>query len=219
MPQFELNYPVKNKINDANLFGANPAYYLKALGQNGHPGIDFECPLGTPLYSPCDGAVFYTTDALGGDGLWIRWPDNVKPQYNIILWHMPAAGNPTYPFQVPTDKNVYPVKAGQFLGYTGNSGYPKESSGPHLHLGVIPCDSTGAALNPNNGYKGCVDPMPFFNGLYAEDINTVHQILDTEAQATNLIAQTPLTNQEKLSLLAKIKQSLIKLAAWFGFTE
>lgn len=210
----ELYYPVKQDINQTNLFGANPAQYLP-LKQKGHPGNDFECPLGTPLYAPCDGDAFYTTDKAGGDGFWIRFPNNTAPQFNIILWHMPNAGNPTYPFQIPTGKGtVTSIKAGEFLGYTGNSGYPVESTGPHLHLGIIPCDATGEALNPNNGYLGCVDPQPFYNGLYAENINhpptpqTIEKAEEvvTVAQEAITIAKNPNASlQDKNTLLQAVE--------------
>lgn len=166
-----LFYPVKDPINQTNLFGTpNPMY--SALGQKGHPGQDFESPSGTKLYSPVDGDAFYVYDKYGGDGLWIRWPNNAKPEYNIILYHLYPRGDASFPFQIPTGNGVVtPVKAGQFLGYTDNSGAPVESSGPHLHVGIMPCDLTGGSLYPNNGYDGCVDPALFWNNLFAENIS------------------------------------------------
>lgn len=168
-----LYYPVKNPINPTNPFGqASPMYTNLKL--KGHPGQDYESPTGTPLYAPCDGDVFFVKDNFHGDGLWIRYPNNAKPEYNIILYHMPEVGTPLatqYPFKVSTTPGVVTsIKAGQLLGYTDNSGFPIESTAPHLHVGIMPCDFTGEALNPDNGFNGCVDPTPFWNGLFAEDI-------------------------------------------------
>jgi murein DD-endopeptidase MepM/ murein hydrolase activator NlpD len=210
MPPKFLSYPVKQPINESNLFGANPAQY-EPLGQNGHPGLDFEAPSGTPLYAPCDGDAFYTTDANGGDGIWIRYPNNGAPQFNVILWHLFPKGNQQYPFQIPTDGSVTPIKAGQLLAYTDNSGYPKESTGPHLHVGVMPCDTTGGALEPNNGYKGCVDPTPYFNGEYAEDISIKQAVVEKSAQVISLVSQASdaqVSHQEKLSVLQEIANFL-----------
>lgn len=164
-----LYYPVKDSVNKTNLFGANPAQY-KPLGRQGHPGLDFMSPSGTQLFCPVDGLAFYTTDSLGGDGIWIR-TTQFGQNYNIILWHLYPAGNLAYPFNIPTDRTMVYVKAGQVLGFTDNSGFPAESTGPHLHVGVMPADENWHPVFPNNGFSGCVDPTPFFNGLYAQDIN------------------------------------------------
>ena len=204
-----IYYPVKNPIRQDNLFGADPTYY-KNLGQNGHPGNDFECPIGTPVYAPCDGSAFYTSDSLGGDGLYIRTPDSPSPTHNIILWHMIPPGDPNYPYQIPTAPGtVTDVKAGQLLGYTGNSGFPRESSGPHLHLGVMPIGKNELALSPNNGFMGCVDPQPFYNGQYAEDINKVQVATVAVSEASliaNAIETAPVSNSDKYSLLDSLKK-------------
>lgn len=208
-----LYYPVKNPINQNNLFGANPSEYAP-LGQKGHPGEDFECPVGTPVYAPCDGAAFYATDGNGGCGIYIRTPDAPSPTANIILWHMVPAGTPEYPYSIPTEKGTLTdVKAGQLLGYSGDSGYPKESTGPHLHLGVMPIGANELALNPGNGYLGCVDPAPFFNGKFAEDIATEQQVVEKTAAVVSLVSQATdqqIPHQQKLDILAEIEQFLQK---------
>ena len=209
-----LFYPVKNPINQSNLFGANPAEY-KPLGQAGHPGNDFECPIGTPIYAPCDGAAFYTYDSLGGDGIYIRTPDTPTPTHNIILWHMVPPGDSQYPFQIPTTKgSVMDVKAGQLLGYSGNSGFPRESTGPHLHLAVMPIGANETALSPNNGYMGCIDPAPFYNGKYAQDIAIEQQVVEKSAAVVSLIAQATdqqIPHADKLSILQTIEQFIKSL--------
>jgi murein DD-endopeptidase MepM/ murein hydrolase activator NlpD len=206
-----LYFPVKQPIDQQNLFGANPAEY-KPLGQDGHPGNDFECPVGTPVYAPCDGDAFYTTDKDGGCGLWIRVPNNASPQFNVILWHMPPKGTPEYPYQVATDGSTTPVKAGQLLGYSGNSGYPLESTGPHLHLGVLPCDTTGGALAPNNGFEGCVDPQPYFNGHYAQDIQAIEAVVASATTVVQSIAATPdATPAQKLTWIQEIAKAVESL--------
>ncbi len=208
----ELYLPVKNPINQTNLFGMNPDKYP---GQKGHPGLDLECPIGTPIYAPCDGDAFYTYDKLGGDGIWIRTPDNVKPESNIILWHMVPKGNVQYPFKIPTDGTVARIKAGQLLGYSGNSGFPAESTGPHLHLGVMPCDQTGAPLNRDNGFLGCVDPMPLLNKKFAEDINTVSAVVEQSSLIANEIISAPISKQDKFSLLDLLKKVGQALLNWY----
>ncbi len=226
-----LSFPVKNQINQSNLFGANPAQY-KPLGQAGHPGNDFECPTGTPIYAPVTGGAFYAHDSLGGDGIWIRFTDTSSGagvNYNIILWHMPTpSANPPegvtsaaqYPFQIPTDGSLVIVKAGQLLGYTDDSGYSpvasdSESTGPHLHLGVMPADANWHAIDPNNGFLGCVDPSQFFNGNYAEDINNAPavptpQTIEEASEVVKAIAASSLPVEQKETFLQELATILEK---------
>jgi murein DD-endopeptidase MepM/ murein hydrolase activator NlpD len=207
--ELELWYPVHQSINQTNLFGANSALYAN-LGQNGHPGLDFEAPSGTPLLSPVEGDAFYVKDSLGGDGLWIRTPSNSNIQYTVILWHMYPKGTPNFEFTIPTDGSLTHVTVGQLLGYTDNSGYSpipaeSESTGPHLHVGVMPCDKTGAALEPHNGFLGCVDPAPFFNGKFAEEYVPLEEALAATRVVVSQIANSSGTHAQKLDLLAQIR--------------
>lgn len=182
-----LNYPVRNPICQTNLFGTvNPMY--TSLNQKGHPGIDFEAPSGTALYSPVDGLASYVTDVDGGDGIWIRVTAGGQ-NYNVILWHLFPKGDPIHPFMIPTTGAETMVSAGQLLAYTDNSGAPLESTGPHLHVGVMPCNSDWTATDYNNGYLGCVDPMPFFNGVYADTLLTTPPTLQQESTLLGLMKQ------------------------------
>lgn len=210
----ELYYPVKDQINPSNPFGANPDWYAK-LGQKGHPGNDFEAPSGTKLFSPCDGLAFYVRDSIGGDGLWI-YNTSDGENHVVILWHLYARGDADHPFQIPSDGTKTLVKAGEFLGYTDNSGFhpapqESESTGPHLHLGVIPCDLNWNRNEPENGFNGCVDPKPFYSGKFAEDINTSQQIVEKSAQVVELVNKGDLSHQEKLDIWEKVAEFLREL--------
>ena len=152
-------------------FGADPAYYQANFQQKGHPGIDFkETFHGQPVYAAHDGEAIYIKDNYGGEGVW-----NYANGYITIYWHMVGDTDPTLPPPIPfNDKGIRtPVKAGDLIGYADNTGAPKESTGPHLHFGLIITLANGAIANPNNGYGGCIDPAPYFNGSYAQDIPTL----------------------------------------------
>lgn len=212
----EFYYPVKPfKLNQG--FGENPAYYSK-FGWKGHNGLDMYAPHATPLYAPCDGDAFYATDAHGGAGIYIRWPNNVAPQYQIILWHLCTKDDPVYHPTIPTNGSVVSVKAGALIGYTDNSGAPYESSGDHLHFGLMPCkkntDFSVVATNPDNGYGGCVPPDVFFNGMYAQDIDAIDAAIKASEQVISAVVASPLPVQEKsafLTALSTLWQKIINL--------
>lgn len=160
-------------------FGTNPEYYARfhdSFGnpEKGHMGIDFQAAHGTPLYAPHDGSALYVVDEHGGDGIHLTFNDG--GWYKVILWHMCSKDDKQYPFQIPTDKPTL-VKKGQLLGYTDNSGAPFESSGDHLHFGLLPLKEDGIRiLNPGNGFGGCIDPISFFDGTFASQASTDIQI-------------------------------------------
>jgi murein DD-endopeptidase MepM/ murein hydrolase activator NlpD len=160
-------------INQA--FGANPAYYAKFLDANGNPekghmGVDFMAGHGQPVYAPHDGFAFYVTDAHGGDGVYLRFEDeDVSGKWwTVILWHLCAKGDPQYAPRVDTIGRQ--VKKGDLLGFADNTGAPFESSGDHLHFGLVPCDQYGTFLYPGNGFGGCVNPLPYFDGSSAAPV-------------------------------------------------
>ena len=202
-----LAYPVKDPINQSNLFGADPTYYQKVLGTNGHPGIDFESPLYTPIYAPCDADAFYAQDQYHGDGLYLRIPNNAAPTAEVILWHMPDKSDTSH-WLLPTGQGVVSqVKAGQLIGYTGNSGYPQESNGPHLHFALRFLFGANI-VNEDNGFHGCVDPTPYFTGIHAQDVPTIQSIVDKSQQVVSVVAQSALPPNEKQNALQKVETFL-----------
>lgn len=156
-------------------FGGNPAYYAK-FGTKGHMGVDFQAAHGTPVYAAHDGFAFYVgPDEHGGDGVYIRFEDEDAPGrwWTVINWHLCATNDPQYAPKV--DARGRRVMRGDLIGYADNTGAPFESTGDHLHFGLAPCNMVGRFLYPDNGFGGCVDPMPYFTtdkpggGLEPED--------------------------------------------------
>jgi hypothetical protein len=137
----------------------------------------------------------------------------------VILWHLPPAADPIYhPLIAISDIDpITPVKAGQDLGWTGNTGFPTESTGPHLHLGVIPANAQWGALEPNNGYRGCVNPMPFFNGKYAADINAtpttqaIAPVVEAANDVVQEVAASNATPSQKEIIIQKVEAFLEEL--------
>ena len=193
------------------LFGQDPTYYAK-FGWKGHNGIDFTAPHATPLYAPCEGEAFYATDAHGGDGIYIRTPYSAAgQQYSVILWHLIGKDDPVYHPLIPLDGTMVKVSVGALLGYTDNTGTPYESSGDHLHFGLMPTDASGNALNPDNGYGGCVDPMPFFTGTFAQDMNIETQAVQNSQTIVNdVVKDTTNPPSIKQQILAEVEAILHK---------
>ena len=199
------------------VFGANPAYYSKFLDPNGNPikghmGIDFQAKHGTPIYAVCDGLAMYNCDTHGGDGIILNTGGGFDYEggtnmFNLIFWHLCPWNDPDYPIEIPTDGNWHNVKAGQILGYADNTGAPYESTGDHLHFGLCPLNDKWLPIDPGNGYGGCIDPAPYFNGITIQDYSlskTVSSAVQATEEVTQAVVQSDETPAQKMSFLAQL---------------
>lgn len=101
-----------------------------------HYGIDFACPVGTPVVACLDGVI----DGVGwenpldhtqGFGLRVRQRVSVDGKLYFIF----------YPHLSETSVEVFErVIAGTRVGLSGNSG---KTTGPHLHLEIRPIGGKG----------------------------------------------------------------------------
>lgn len=194
--QLQLYYPVKPLFVNQK-FGeiANLAYY-KANGINfvGHNGIDFMAKHGQPIYASHDGVAYYEIDGSQGHGVVLRTNElfdyansdgSVSQVYfKSIYWHMiDSSKEPQFRSPVEGHDAIsggLPIKAGDLLGYADTTGL---STGDHLHYGLKPClpgEPVGTWYNvlQDNGYMGAIDPQPYFNGLFAEDISPVNHVFN-----------------------------------------
>lgn len=130
-----LTWPADGPISQR--FGANPEFYAP-YGLDGHEGIDVALPVGTPLVAPHDGVATPAYSASYGLYVIIRWL-----RWELWVGHMS---------QIDIETDTY-VEAGQRIGLSGNTG---RSTGPHYHLSLRP-----RPPNWHNGYRGCVDPLPY----------------------------------------------------------
>ncbi len=181
MDKFTLFWPVKpNSTNQ--LFGENPLIYAQ-FGIEGHNGIDFAAYYGQPVRAAHDGIAHLTKDDKEGWGYIIITDkpyayNSGSSFFKTIYWHLCNDKDPQF---APVVKSGTWVAAGTLLGYAGNTGFvfPEPTpanphAGTHLHFGLKPVllgESLWSWYNveQNNGFKGSIDPTPFFNKFYAED--------------------------------------------------
>lgn len=139
-------YPLAS-VRITQRFGENPGIY-KQFDLKGHNGLDFGTRVGTELFAVADGVVVETGNQGGaGYGKYMRIHTN--DGYEVTYGHLSF---------IILGKNET-FKAGDKLAESGNTGY---STGPHLHLGVRKLSTFNTILNYDNGYKGAIDPLPFF---------------------------------------------------------
>ena len=107
---FEGSYPITQRFGET------------ITDQNGHTGIDYGCPIGTPILASESGTVTKAGWDPSGYGycVFIKHPDG----NTSIYAHMAA------PLPVHVGEKV---KRSQVIGYSASTG---NSTGPHLHFEV-----------------------------------------------------------------------------------
>ena len=129
-------------------FGERPEVYGQ-WGLLGHNGRDWGIPTGIPILAPLAGECRVFWDA-GGYG------ENVEVYFDgghVILAHGIRGSTRV--------RNGQVVQAGDHLFNNNSTGF---SSGPHLHLG-LKLDG-----HEDNGYRGAVDPSPYFVDKLTEEL-------------------------------------------------
>jgi len=117
---FKGDYPITQRFGE------------KYTNKDGHTGIDFGCPAGTPILASNDGLVFFAGWKDGGYGycIFIKHDDGFVTIYEHLLKDIPVAMSQR-------------VLQGQVIGFSGSTG---NSTGPHLHFEMR--DENGKAFDP-----------------------------------------------------------------------
>ncbi len=130
-------YPLPQQFPAGSGFGPR--------GDGFHSGTDFPAPDGTPFHA-CQGGTVQFIGPATGYGQWLVIDHPTEDGGGCTeyghMWDAYATG-----LHVGAR-----VEAGQHIGYVGSNG---GSTGPHLHLAVMP-----HAYDPNNK----IDPMPWLAG-------------------------------------------------------
>jgi murein DD-endopeptidase MepM/ murein hydrolase activator NlpD len=134
-------FPVYGPHDFGDTFGA----FRGDVSGDWHHGDDIFASLGAPVLACADGTVFSVGwNNVGGNRLWLRDGQGNEFYYAHLSAYSPAA------------KNGNRVKAGEVIGFVGNTG-DAEGTPYHLHFEVHPV----AYLSL--GYDGAVDPTPYLN--------------------------------------------------------
>lgn len=114
------------------VYGISQGFGETDTNPNGHTGIDYLCPCGTPVLASASGTVTYVGWMNGGYGycVFITHPDGNVTIYEHLLTNIPV---------VPMQH----VAQGDVIGYSGSTG---NSTGPHLHFEVR--DKDGKPFDP-----------------------------------------------------------------------
>jgi murein DD-endopeptidase MepM/ murein hydrolase activator NlpD len=134
-------FPVYGPSGYGDSFGA----FRGDVSGGWHHGDDIFAPLGAPILAVADGIVFSVgPNRIGGNRLWLQDAAGNQFYYAHLSAYTPLARNGTH------------VKAGDVLGFVGNTG--DAAGGPyHLHFEVHPASLLFL------GYDGAVDPTPYLD--------------------------------------------------------
>jgi hypothetical protein len=132
-------FPVYGSSSFVDSFGA----FRGDVSGGWHHGDDIFAPLGAPLLACADGTVFSVGwNHIGGNRLWLRDAQGNEFYYAHLSAFSPLA------------RNGAQVKAGDVLGFVGNTGDARGTPF-HLHFEVHPVGLLDL------GYDGAVDPTPY----------------------------------------------------------
>jgi murein DD-endopeptidase MepM/ murein hydrolase activator NlpD len=132
-------FPVYGPVSFIDTFGG----FRGDVPGNWHHGDDIFAPLGAPILACSDGIVFSVGwNEIGGNRLWLRDSQGNEFYYAHLSAFSPLA------------KNGRPVKAGEVLGFVGNTG-DAAGTPTHLHFEIHPASLIYL------GYDGAVDPTQY----------------------------------------------------------
>lgn len=149
-----LRLPLR-QIKVTQPFGVNYVGFYKSFGLDGHNGVDFRAKNGFYLYAAHNGIVTFARQYEDGGRLPMKHVEITffGEKYKTIYLHLQS---------MFVDEGER-VTAGQKIGLCDNTG--KYTTGSHLHFGLKEIEN-GKTKNLDNGYRGAIDPTPYFNMNY-----------------------------------------------------
>lgn len=129
-----------------------PGTVISGFGQRLHPilkvrkkhtGLDFQAPIGTPVYATADGVVEFAGVKKNGYGTHL----DLQHGYGYVTKYAHLSKILVQPGQR--------VKRGEVIALTGNTGLSK---GPHLHYEIL---KNGAKIDPIDYFYSDLDPETY----------------------------------------------------------
>lgn len=161
-------YPLKIPIQLSGTFG-------ELRNNHFHAGVDVKTQQreGIPIYAAADGYVNRIKVAHFGYGkaLYLQHPNGYATVYAHLQKYAGKIQDfvlktqylkESYEFEIFPEANVLPVKKGEIIGYTGNTG---SSGGPHLHYEIR--DRASRPMNPKLfGFEVEDTRKPLINSVF-----------------------------------------------------
>lgn len=176
--QYFAQMPTAGVRGDIKAVGT-VAYYVALYGNyqpHGHAGMDFKCPIGTPIYAMADGTVLYAgwSEDLPGAGDVRKW----LLYYNFggIITVIQHDGWVSITAHQSTNDAVHvgmKVSRGQIIGLSGDTKTRTTKVAPHVHVEALVDLSykTGGGL-----IYGRTDPSRFFGSAAIAPQGTITPI-------------------------------------------
>lgn len=181
LASLELFYPTDSYFVGQKFGQCSPAVCAKykEFGLKAHNGEDLHAPDGAIVRAAHDGVVtFAGEDGAGGLIVVIRTLDKRVYGLNGAYFKSIYCHLKKNSFRVKASQKV---KVGDIIALADNTGF---SSGSHLHFGLKPVrpgeqDWVWDNVEQDNGYRGAIDPAPYWNKIHAKDAQTVLQKLQS----------------------------------------
>lgn len=157
-----------------------------------HNGIDGRAVTGTSVYAVADGIVKVAQDNPTGYGLYTAL-DHGK--WSSLYGHLSK-------FNCKIGQQV---KAGEIIGYSGNTGM---STGPHLHFEIRFCKYADFWDRTGDIFLRCIDPWPYMQKCIERDNLT----LDMAAEIIKSYAGLDDNTMQYLKFYRYGEALLLKLA-------
>ncbi|RKS55230.1 SH3 domain-containing protein [Gillisia mitskevichiae] len=163
-------------------------------GKRSHEGIDIFAKRGTPVIASVDGRITSSGEkGLGGKQVWLR---DTKRGQSLYYAHLDSIA-PIINYQ---------VKAGDTLGYVGNTGNARTTA-PHLHFGIY--QGYNGAINPYHFIKQNEYKVPVESSFYPKAqlavVNNVANLRNSSSLKNSKIIQK-LSAGDTVNILGKTEE-------------